>query len=165
MLWCTLNWPGSWSDTALVHELYVLLLELPDSFSIAADLAFKQGDMAACIIRPLKSNELTHYANSVTVKQFVTAVKHHRLALSISQSAEWGMGALQQMCWCLQHWIVPTPRVRDSCWICVLITATSEHTQWDSTRLELFMTPHTPHSCCMSNQPTITCFDNQKLTE
>ncbi len=37
---CTLNWPGSWSDAALARELYKLLKELPEGFSIAADSAF-----------------------------------------------------------------------------------------------------------------------------
>jgi hypothetical protein len=61
-----------------------------------------RADMASQIIRLLKSDELArHTTGSVCLKHFVAAFKRHRLALSIHQSAEWGMGALQQMCWLL----------------------------------------------------------------
>ncbi len=112
VLWCTLNWPGSWSDAALARQLYDILLQLPEGFCIAADSAFTRADMASRIIRPLKSDELARYANSVSVKQFVAAVKRHRLALSIRQSAEWGMGALQQVCGRLQHRLSAQSSVR-----------------------------------------------------
>jgi hypothetical protein len=105
-MWCTLNWPGSWSDTALARHLYKLLKELPEGFSIAADSAFTPADMASLIIRPLKSDEMVRQSSTVSVKQF----KHHRLALSIRQTAKGGMGSLQQMCGCLLHWLSTNPK-------------------------------------------------------
>ncbi len=85
ILWCTLNWPGSWSDTALARQLYTILKELPEGFSIAADSAFTLAYMASCIIRPLKSDEMERAGHSISVCQFVPAVKRHRLGLSICQ--------------------------------------------------------------------------------
>ncbi len=46
---------------------------------------------------------------SISVSQFVAAVKRHRLALSICQSAEC---ALQQMCWRLRHSLCSNASVR-----------------------------------------------------
>jgi hypothetical protein len=40
ILWCTLNWPGSWSDAALAREIYTKLKSLPEGFAIAVDSAF-----------------------------------------------------------------------------------------------------------------------------
>ncbi len=68
--------------------------------------------MASCIIQPLKSDEMALQAASISVKQFVAAIKQHRLALSICQSAEWGMGALQQMCCSLRHRLSANAKVR-----------------------------------------------------
>ncbi len=112
ILWCTLNWPGSWSDAALARQLYTILHELPEGFSIAADSAFTRADMASRIILPLKSDEMERASLSVSVRQFVSAIKRHRLALSIRQSAEWGMGALQQMCGRLRHCLSADAKVR-----------------------------------------------------
>jgi len=112
ILWCTLNWPGSWSDAALARQLYDLLTDLPDGLAIAADSAFTRADMAARIIRPLKADEMERYSRTVSVRQFVAAVKRHRLALSIRQSAEWGMGAFQQMVGRLHHRLSADPKTR-----------------------------------------------------
>ncbi len=55
------------------------------------------------IVQPLTSDELTRATgNTVTVQKVAAVIKLHRLALSICQSAEWGMGAMQSMCWLLQ---------------------------------------------------------------
>jgi hypothetical protein len=59
--------------------------------------------MAGKIVRPLKADELTRYAESVSVLAFCAHVKRHRLVLSICQGAEWGMAAMQGMCGLLQH--------------------------------------------------------------
>ncbi len=74
-----LNWTGSWSDTALTRELYVLLHYL----CVAADSAFSRADMAERIILPLWSDELARCLNSMSVKHFIAVVKRLRLALSI----------------------------------------------------------------------------------
>ncbi len=96
----------------MARQLYAILKELPEGFSIAADSAFTRADMASRIIRPLKSDEMERAGRTVSVRQFVAAVKRHRLALSIRQSAEWGMGALQQMCGRLRHRLSGDAKVR-----------------------------------------------------
>jgi hypothetical protein len=59
IVWCTLNFPGSWADGELAKRLYSLLEGLPAGFAIAADCAFNRSDMAGRIIRPLKTDELS----------------------------------------------------------------------------------------------------------
>ncbi len=39
----------------------------------------------------------------MSVKAFIAIVKLHRLALSIRQAAEWGMGSIQKCCGRLRH--------------------------------------------------------------
>jgi hypothetical protein len=112
IIWCTINFPGSWADGELAKRLYSLLETVPPGFFIAADCAFNRADMAGKIIRPLKSDELTRYADSVSVRAFVAHVKRHRLALSIRQGAEWGMGAMQGMCGRLRHRLSSNSAVR-----------------------------------------------------
>jgi hypothetical protein len=61
--------------------------------------------MAHKIVSPLKSDELMKATSkTVLVCKVAAVIKHHRLVLSICQSAEWGMGlgALQSMCGLLQ---------------------------------------------------------------
>ncbi len=98
-----LNYPGSWSDGDLAKQLYLLLDELPQGMAIATDSAFSRGDMAGKIVRPLKCDELERYSSSISVKAFIAVVKRHRLALSIRQAAEWGMGSIQKICGRLRH--------------------------------------------------------------
>jgi hypothetical protein len=98
-----LNFPGSWSDGELARQLYRLLKTVPDGFSIAADSAFCRADMAGQILRPLKNDEIERYSRSLSVQRFIATIKRHRLALSIRQSAEWGMRSIQCVCGRLQH--------------------------------------------------------------
>ncbi len=103
IIWCTLNFPGSWADSELAKHLYSLLETRPAGMAIPADCEFNCTDMVGKIIRPLKSNELTRFASSVFVSQFVAHVQSSSPALSIRQAAEWGMGAMQSMCGRLKH--------------------------------------------------------------
>ena len=50
-----------------------------------------------------KADELSRMEARIDCRAFVQAVKRHRVALSVRQSAEWGMGAMQSMCGRLQH--------------------------------------------------------------
>ena len=50
-----------------------------------------------------KADELARMEARIDCRAFVQAVKRHRVALSVRQSAEWGMGAMQSMCGRLQH--------------------------------------------------------------
>ncbi len=81
IMWCTLNYPGSWHDADLAKQLDRLLDELPEGFAIAAHSVFTHKEMAGKILLPLKSDKLDCLSHGVSVKQFVAAVKHHRLAL------------------------------------------------------------------------------------
>jgi hypothetical protein len=78
IIWCTLNYLGSWADS----ELAKLLETLPEGMAIAADCAFNCADMAGKIIWQLKSYEVARYSTSISVHQFIAHVLSHHLALS-----------------------------------------------------------------------------------
>ncbi len=61
VIWCTLNYPGSWADGDLAKQLYLLLDELPEGMAIAVDSAFCHGDMAGKILCPLKTDKIERY--------------------------------------------------------------------------------------------------------
>ncbi len=74
-----------------------------DGYSLATDSSFCHGctNMAGYMIRQLKNDKIKLYLCTLSVQKFITTIKLHSLALALSirQSAEWGMKSVQA----LQH--------------------------------------------------------------
>ena len=100
IIWCCLNNPGSWNDSAISMELYELLrTKVPEGFGICADSAFAaSGDLATKVFKPLTESQIAGHAKNpgITVWSLVSFLRKHRAAVSVRQAAEWGMGALQR---------------------------------------------------------------------
>ena len=100
IIWCCINAPGSWHDSAISMKLYTLLrTKVPEGKGICADSAFAaSGDLATKIFKPLTEKQIAAAAHNEGIhwKTLINFLKKHRAAVSVRQAAEWGMGSIQR---------------------------------------------------------------------
>lgn len=84
IMWCRLNCPGSWHDSAVAQPLYHLLENA--NGCIIADSAFpRHGSIEGKILRSYKRNEVSSNPRVAEVQEAA-----HRVITSLRQSVEWG---------------------------------------------------------------------------
>lgn len=84
VMWCRLNCPGSWHDSAIAAPLY-RLLETANG-CIIADSAFpRHGSIEGKILRCYKRNEVSNNRRVAEIQEAA-----HRVITSLRQSVEWG---------------------------------------------------------------------------
>jgi len=93
-MYACLNAPGSWHDSRVVCPLYDVLAEaLPDGYYLVSDTAFPRG-AGRC---PGKICAALQAGSNLPddPKELVEVLDFNRQLLSLRQSVEWGMRALQ----------------------------------------------------------------------
>ncbi|KAG8687351.1 hypothetical protein FRC08_012004 [Ceratobasidium sp. 394] len=91
-----INSPGSWHDSRVAQEIYLMLLdETPDNYFLIADTAFEKLGRGPRrrIVTPLKRN--SRVFNRMTNEEKERAKTYSNAITSARQAVEWGMRAIQ----------------------------------------------------------------------